>query len=105
VGAGNDRSRVGATVIDHSEMLERLDRIEQAILRLTGKPQEKEWYTPAEAAGVLGRAAYTIREWARHRRIKASKRRCGRGNAKEWMISGDELRRIKNEGLLPLAED
>jgi hypothetical protein len=91
-------------VIDQSEVIERLERIEEALLRLLGKPQEKEWYTPAEAAGVLGRAAYTIREWARHRRIKASKRRCGRGNTKEWMISSDELHRIKNEGLLPLAE-
>jgi hypothetical protein len=92
-------------MIDQSELIERLERIEDVLLRLVGKPQERDWYTPVEAAGILGRAAYTIREWARHRRIRASKRRCGRGNAKEWMISADELRRIQNEGLLPLAKN
>jgi len=91
-------------VFDSSDVLERLDRIEEAILQLAGKHPQKEWYTPADAAQILGRAAYTIREWARHGRIRASKRRCGRGTAKEWMISADELRRIQNEGLLPLPK-
>jgi hypothetical protein len=33
--------------------------------------------------------------------VYASKRACGRGHAKEWIISHEELTRIQNEGLLP----
>ena len=62
----------------------------------------KDWYTTAEAAEVLGRAEFTVREWCRHNRIQAEKRQCGRGRSQEWMISHDELTRVRNVGLLPL---
>jgi hypothetical protein len=75
--------------------------LQDALTRIGSKQQEKEWYTPVEASPLLKRKPYTIREWARYKRIKASKRNCGRGNTKEWMISADEIRRIQNEGLLP----
>jgi len=91
-------------VFDSSDVIERLDRIEEAIRRLATQPTEKEWYSPAEAGDILQRAEYTVREWCRHRRVRASKRSCGRGNAKEWMISAEELRRVQNEGLLPLPK-
>ncbi len=62
----------------------------------------REFYSPSEVAVLLGKAEFTVREWCRLGRILAEKRACGRGLSKEWMISHDEVQRIKNEGLLPL---
>ena len=80
---------------------ERLDRIEELLLRLVQRVPDKEWYTPAEAAAILKRAEWTVREWCRLSRVNADKRPCGRGTSQEWMISHEELQRIRNEGLLP----
>ncbi len=65
----------------------------------------KDWYTNEEFAALVGKAEFTTREWCRHGRIRAEKRPCGRGKSQEWMISHDELTRIRNEGLLPLRKD
>lgn len=86
------------------DLLERLERIEAALVQLAGK-QEKDWYSTEELATLLGKAPYTCREWARHGRIKAKKRPCGRGRSKEWIVSADEVRRIQEFGLLPLPEN
>jgi hypothetical protein len=61
----------------------------------------RTWYSTGEAARILGRAEFTVREWCRRRRVHAEKRRCGRGRSQEWMLAFDELVRIQNEGLLP----
>lgn len=79
----------------------RLSRIETALSDAREPAFQKEWYTVAEAAEILGKAHFTVREWARLDRINASKRLCGRGNSSEWMISHSEIERIKNKGLLP----
>ena len=79
----------------------RLERIENLLSSLIDKEQQKEFYTTSEVAKLLGRAEFTVREWCRHHRVLAEKRQCGRGRAKEWIISHDELNRIRNEGLLP----
>lgn len=81
---------------------DRLDRIEELLLTLISQKQHKEYYSTAEVAEILGRAEFTVREWCRLGRIWAEKRPCGRGRSKEWMISHEELQRIRNEGLLPL---
>jgi hypothetical protein len=83
-------------------LLERLNRIETLLEQLISQRTMKDWYTVAEVAQVLGRAEFTVREWCRLGRIYASKRACGRGHAKEWIISHEELVRIQNEGLLPM---
>jgi hypothetical protein len=57
----------------------------------------------ADIAALLGEAEFTVREWCRLGRINAEKRPCGRGNAQEWMISHEELERIRAKGLRPLA--
>jgi hypothetical protein len=80
---------------------QRLQRIETALQQLVEQRTTREWYTTAELALLLGKAEFTIREWCRLGRIRADKRRCGRGRSQEWMISHAELARIRNEGLLP----
>lgn len=62
----------------------------------------KEWYSPEEVADMLEKRPYTVREWCRWGRINARKRPTGRGDAKEWEISHEELERIKAHGLLPV---
>ena len=82
------------------ELFERLERIESALSHLTRQQTIKEFYATEEVAEIVGRSPYTVREWCRAGRVHAQKRRCGRGRAKEWMISHAELTRIRNEGLL-----
>jgi Helix-turn-helix domain len=84
-----------------SELLSRLDKIESLLATLVEQKQVKEWYTTAEAAKLLDKAEFTVREWCRLGRIHAKKKKCGRGIAGEWIISHAELMRVKNEGLLP----
>lgn len=66
--------------------------------------QIKDYYSPAEAATVLGKAEFTVREWCRLERVHAQKRRSGRGRSQEWVISHEELLRIQREGLLPVPK-
>jgi hypothetical protein len=84
-----------------NEILERLDRIEAALACLIEQRQIQDWYDTKTAAEILGKSAYSVREWCRLGRVLAEKRLCGRGTSKEWMISHEELMRIKAEGLLP----
>ena len=85
-----------------NEILQRLDRIEESLKQLIEERTAREYYSTAEIAAILGKAEFTVREWCRLGRVWAEKRSCGRGNSKEWMISHEELTRIRNEGLLPL---
>ena len=87
----------------NQEIVERLERIETALNAILEQKTVKDYYSVAEVAQILGRAEFTVREWCRLGRIWASKRECGRGNSKEWMISHEELLRIQNEGLLPVS--
>lgn len=83
------------------DLITRLDRIEQTLELLVKERTIKEYYSTKEVAELLGKAEFTVREWCRNGRIWAEKRPCGRGNSKEWMISYEELTRVRNEGLLP----
>ncbi len=80
-------------------LLERLDRIE-AHMQVDPRPQ-REYYSVEEAAELLGKAAFTVREWCRLERINARKRPSGRGRSLEWMIPAKEIQRIVDQGLLP----
>jgi len=84
------------------EVLERLVRIEETVVGLALQRRIKEWYSTSEVAVIVGKSDYTVREYCRHRRIRAEKRRCGRGRSLEWIISHEELERLRNYGLLPL---
>jgi hypothetical protein len=80
---------------------ERLDRIESMLAVLVERQTVKDWYSIAEVARMLDKAEYTVREWCRQGRIRARKKPCGRGKGGEWLVSHEELTRLKNEGLLP----
>ena len=80
----------------------RLERIE-SVLETQSLNIEKEWYSVSEAAELLKKATFTVREWCRLDRINARKRHSGRGLKSEWMISKTEIERISNHGLLPKA--
>jgi transposase len=87
-------------VEEMTAIINRLDRIERLLM---DQKTVKDWYSTEEVAGILDRSAYTIREWCRHGRVSGQKRPCGRGTASEWIISHQELTRIQNQGLLPVA--
>ena len=82
-----------------TEVLTRLQRIEEAVLLLVEERTAKDrFYSTEEAASLLGKAAYTVREWCRQGRIHAEKHQSGRG---AWTVSHQEITRIRREGLLP----
>lgn len=83
-------------------LLNQLQRIEQKLDVLLSQRPVQEFYSTAEVAQILNRAEFTVREWCRLGRVYAEKKLSGRGNAKEWMISHEELLRIQAEGLLPM---
>lgn len=83
-------------------MMQQLERIEATLAVLVEQRTIKDWYTTAEVGQILGRAEFTVREWARLGRVRAEKRQSGRGKYCSWVISHTELLRIQREGLLPL---
>lgn len=84
------------------EVVGRLERIESALAVLLDRHETREWYDTATVGVILDRSPYQVRQWCRESRVNAEKRACGRGRAREWMISHEELTRIKCFGLLPI---
>ncbi|HEY2787359.1 MAG TPA: hypothetical protein VGJ05_20555 [Fimbriiglobus sp.] len=80
---------------------ERLGKIEAMLLVLVERQPQKEWYSIEEFARMVGRAAFTCREWCRHGRVQAEKKVSGRGAHSSWVISHAELVRYQRNGLLP----
>lgn len=60
----------------------------------------KDYYSVKEAARLLDRAPFTVRQWCNNARIYASKRLLRRGSTLEWVISAEEIARIQSDGLL-----
>ena len=85
------------------ELTTRLDRIEGMLATLLERQVVKDWYSTEESARILGKAEFTVREWCRLGRIRAEKRRSGRGAHPAWVISHQELMRYQKEGLMPMA--
>jgi hypothetical protein len=84
-----------------SEVVRRLDRIESLLAALLERETIKDHYSTDEFARLVGKAEFTVREWARLGRIRASKRQSGRGAFASWVVSHQELLRYQREGLLP----
>lgn len=81
---------------------QRLERIEEILVSPTDRRAfRQEWFAVPEAAKLLNKRPFTIREWCRLGRVNAQKRKCGRGRTSEWVISKEEIERYLNEGLLP----
>lgn len=80
---------------------ERLDRIERMLAALVDRETIKDWYSTDEFARLVGKAEFTVREWARLGRIHAEKRQSGRGAHPAWVVSHEELLRYRRDGLLP----
>jgi hypothetical protein len=80
---------------------ERLEKIESLLVLLVERQQVREFYEIEEFARLVGRDRFTVREWARHGRIRAEKKLSGRGAHAQWAVSHDELLRYRREGLLP----
>lgn len=99
--AANNESNIVESGEPLAPLCQRLARIETLLVSILEQRSPKAWYTPAEAATVLGKAEFTVREWCRLGRVRAEKRPCGRGASQEWIISREELQRVKEEGLLP----
>jgi len=83
------------------EILDRLERIENTLKLLVQRQTVKDFYSTDEIAEILDKAEFTVREWCRRGRIRAQKRRSGRGKFQSWVIAREELQRIEREGLLP----
>lgn len=80
---------------------ERLDRIESMLAVLVERQTVREWYSTEQFAKLVGKSEFTIREYCRLGRLKAEKRRSGRGAHPAWVLSHEELQRFQKEGLLP----
>ncbi len=87
-----------------AELMERLDRLESLLTILVERQTAKEYYTTDEFARLVGKADFTCREWARLGRVRAEKRKSGRGAFTQWVISHQELLRFQREGLLPIRK-
>src|SRR5262249_34546052 len=101
-GGGCEERRPMPAEEGTTDLATRLDRIESLLATLVERQRVKEWYTTAEAAKVLGKTEFTVREWCRLRRCHARKQRSGRGAHTSWIICHEEILRIEREGLLPV---
>lgn len=79
---------------------ERLEKIELMLVALVQREWPREWYSIEEFARIVGRSAFTCREWCRLGRVQARKKASGRGAYAAWCISHEELLRYQREGLL-----
>lgn len=73
------------------------------LVALVEQQSLKDWYDIDEFARLVGKAPFTVREWARHGRISAEKRQSGRGAYAAWVVNHAELQRYQREGLRPLV--
>ena len=63
---------------------ERLEKIEAMLVVLVQRQTVKEFYDVEEVAQQVGKACFTVREWARLGRINGQKRGSGRGAHAAW---------------------
>ena len=64
-----------------------------------GRKSSMKSYSAKEAARLIGKMHYTVREWCRLGRMRAVVRRSG--DRTYWEISHEELERYRRRGLRP----
>lgn len=84
-----------------SEVMQQFFEKNGAFANSINSQKPPEWYGITELAQLLNRAPFTVREWCRNGRLNAKKKRSGRGNSCEWVVSHEEVQRYLKEGLLP----
>lgn len=89
--------------MNDADLHEQLARIEVKLDQLIQREVAKDYYEIGEFARLVDKAEFTVREWARHGRIRATKKKSGRGPHPLWVISHEELLRYRRDGLLPFA--
>src|SRR5690349_10408304 len=57
---------------------------------------DRKFYTTKEFAALIGKAPFTVREWARLGRCNAIRAKSGRGADAEWRFPKSELLRIQD---------
>jgi excisionase family DNA binding protein len=82
-------------------LVERLGRIEEMLASLVEREQVRDHYSTEEVGRLVGKAEFTVREWCRLGRIRATKKHSGRGKHAGWVVSHEEILRYRKEGLLP----
>ena len=101
VNRSTPSERDGTANLDLRALIQRLDRIESRIEAILLQHNVKDFYTVAEAAAILGKRPFTVRMWCLRHRIVARKADHGRGRSLDWLISHEEIERVRNQGLLP----
>lgn len=78
------------------------DGVAQIVQLLESQQIEKEWYSTAEVAEIMGVKQYTVQErWCNQGRIQ-----CMKDDNGKWRIPGSEVRRLRRgEGLAPASDD
>ena len=104
------RERMLVAAIDADDDAERIDfaikndiaEIKANVTTLVERQTIKAFYTTEEFARIVNRRPFTVREYCRSGRLKASKQESGRGAHPTWVISHEELQRYQREGRLPI---
>ena len=74
---------------------ERLDRIEQILASLVERERSRTGTPTDEVAQLLGKAAFTVREWAGWAASTPRSANRGRGAHPAWVVSHSELLRYR----------
>jgi hypothetical protein len=82
------------------QILALLNSIDERLAALEGSGRQpaRQWFSPDEAAGMLGRKPYTVREWCRQGRVPSERSETGKR-----MIPAAEVERLRAGGALAPA--
>ncbi len=86
---------------DDTIILKELRELKAMLIVLVEGQTVKDWYEVEEFARLVGKAAFTVREWCRLGRVYAEKKLSGRGAYARWVLPHAEVLRYQKEGLLP----
>jgi hypothetical protein len=86
---------LGTIPMTLEDVMAKLEAIERKIALPV---QQKTYYTIAEAAALLHKTEYTVREYCRLGAMLATKTNLGCGQHRQWRIAATELERFQQAG-------